>query len=104
MGVTSFGSIFGCDRGFPAAYTKVAAYLDWISDETGIESHQEVSNAMLLDKYLRDYNNKMRKRKEEYYTDATADPFDVEPIYHDMQRFGEMKFISDHASAFYEMM
>ncbi|CAD7004219.1 chymotrypsin BI [Ceratitis capitata] len=58
IGITSFGSIHGCDLGYPAAFTKVASYLDWISDETGIESWHESSNAIVFKKLLKDYERK----------------------------------------------
>lgn len=41
VGITSFGSVLGCDRGYPAAFTKVASYMDWISDETDIDAEDE---------------------------------------------------------------
>ncbi|XP_055910849.1 uncharacterized protein LOC129945214 [Eupeodes corollae] len=44
IGLTSFGSVFGCDKGYPAAYTKIVSYLDWILDETGIEIEYKSSD------------------------------------------------------------
>lgn len=41
VGITSFGSVLGCDRGYPAAFTKVASYMDWISDETDIDTEED---------------------------------------------------------------
>lgn len=35
-GIVSFGSIFGCEVGYPAGFTRVTEYLDYISDTTGI--------------------------------------------------------------------
>ncbi|XP_076042405.1 chymotrypsin BI-like [Oratosquilla oratoria] len=35
-GVVSFGSSAGCELGYPAAFTRVTAYLDWIETNTGI--------------------------------------------------------------------
>lgn len=59
IGLTSFGSIFGCDRGYPAAFTKVASYLDWINDHTGVMANEEFgSNAVLFKQYLKNYANK----------------------------------------------
>ncbi|XP_013116997.2 brachyurin [Stomoxys calcitrans] len=55
VGITSFGSIFGCDRGYPAAFTKVASYLDWIVDVTGIDPSQDVSKAIKFNKLMKDY-------------------------------------------------
>lgn len=49
IGLTSFGSIFGCDRGYPAAYTKVVSYLDWILDITGLDSYWNPKYASLVD-------------------------------------------------------
>lgn len=57
IGVTSFGSIFGCDRGYPAAFTKVASYLDWIWDETGINPNVDLS------KRYHNYNKKANSNK-----------------------------------------
>ncbi|KAH8278832.1 hypothetical protein KR018_010214, partial [Drosophila ironensis] len=36
VGVTSFGSASGCQSGYPAVFTRVTGYLDWIRDNTGI--------------------------------------------------------------------
>ncbi|XP_023293223.2 serine protease 1-like [Lucilia cuprina] len=36
VGLTSFGSILGCEKGFPAAFTRVTSYLEWINEHTGI--------------------------------------------------------------------
>ncbi|XP_067648241.1 brachyurin [Eurosta solidaginis] len=58
IGLTSFGSIHGCNLGYPAAFTKVSSYLDWISDETGIEYWHENSNAISFKNILRDYAKK----------------------------------------------
>ncbi|XP_036220425.2 brachyurin [Bactrocera oleae] len=58
VGLTSFGSIHGCNLGYPAAFTKVASYLDWINDETGIELWHESSNAIVFKKMLKDYERK----------------------------------------------
>ncbi|XP_045499628.1 brachyurin-like [Colias croceus] len=30
IGITSFGASAGCDKGFPAAYTRVTSYVSWI--------------------------------------------------------------------------
>lgn len=35
VGITSFGSITGCDGGRPAAFTRVSKHLDWIRQHTG---------------------------------------------------------------------
>ncbi|XP_004524583.1 serine protease 3-like [Ceratitis capitata] len=37
IGVTSYGAIEGCELGFPAAFTRVSSYLDWIKEHTGVE-------------------------------------------------------------------
>lgn len=36
VGITSFGSILGCDKGFPSVFTRISSYLDWISDNTNV--------------------------------------------------------------------
>ncbi|XP_013100296.1 serine protease 1 [Stomoxys calcitrans] len=36
IGLTSFGSSAGCEKGFPAAFTRLTSYLDWIKVNTGI--------------------------------------------------------------------
>ncbi|EDV44065.1 uncharacterized protein Dana_GF16221 [Drosophila ananassae] len=36
IGVTSFGSIYGCQVGAPAGFTRVTNYLEWIKEETDI--------------------------------------------------------------------
>lgn len=37
IGLTSFGSSFGCEKGWPAVFTRVSSYLDWISQRTGVK-------------------------------------------------------------------
>ncbi|KAK3875359.1 hypothetical protein Pcinc_019769 [Petrolisthes cinctipes] len=36
LGITSFGSSAGCEAGYPDAFTRVTAYLDWIQAQTGV--------------------------------------------------------------------
>ncbi|XP_037958777.1 serine protease 1-like [Teleopsis dalmanni] len=36
VGLTSFGAAAGCAKGYPAAFTRVTSYLDWIKSNTGI--------------------------------------------------------------------
>ncbi|KAH8380780.1 hypothetical protein KR200_010407, partial [Drosophila serrata] len=36
IGVTSFGAEDGCEIGFPAGFTRVTSYLDWIKTNSGI--------------------------------------------------------------------
>ncbi|KAM8710621.1 hypothetical protein ACLKA7_017273 [Drosophila subpalustris] len=36
VGVTSFGSLTGCNGGRPAAFTRVSAHLDWIRQQSGV--------------------------------------------------------------------
>ncbi|KDR11874.1 Chymotrypsin BI [Zootermopsis nevadensis] len=36
VGIVSFGSSAGCQRGYPAAFTRVTSYLSWISSNTGL--------------------------------------------------------------------
>lgn len=37
VGVVSFGAASGCTLNYPAVYTKVSSYLDWIQGKTGIK-------------------------------------------------------------------
>jgi len=37
IGVVSFGIAFGCERGFPHAYTRVTEYLDWIAANSNVQ-------------------------------------------------------------------
>ncbi|XP_034657606.1 serine protease 55 [Drosophila subobscura] len=87
VGITSFGSIYGCDRGYPAAFTKVASYLDWISDETGVNAHQDTTEAIFFDKYVRDYGKprqsrrleQRRQHEDQQEEDDQPDELDVHP-------------------------
>jgi secreted trypsin-like serine protease len=36
VGIVSFGATAGCEKGYPAGFTKVTSYLDWIESNTGI--------------------------------------------------------------------
>jgi len=36
VGIVSFGSSAGCEVGYPAGFTRVEYYLDWIKSETGM--------------------------------------------------------------------
>lgn len=36
IGLTSFGASAGCEKGYPAAFTRVTSYLNWIKTNTGI--------------------------------------------------------------------
>nr|AAL67441.1 collagenolytic serine protease [Paralithodes camtschaticus] len=36
VGITSFGASAGCEAGYPDAFTRVSAYLDWIQANTGV--------------------------------------------------------------------
>ncbi|KAK3875356.1 hypothetical protein Pcinc_019766 [Petrolisthes cinctipes] len=36
LGITSFGAAAGCEAGYPDAFTRVTAYLDWIQAQTGV--------------------------------------------------------------------
>ncbi|XP_039965385.1 serine protease 1-like isoform X9 [Bactrocera neohumeralis] len=38
IGLTSFGAAAGCAKGYPAAFTRVTSYLDWIKSNTGISA------------------------------------------------------------------
>jgi secreted trypsin-like serine protease len=35
-GVVSFGASAGCEAGYPAGFTRVTEYLDFIADTTGM--------------------------------------------------------------------
>jgi Secreted trypsin-like serine protease len=36
VGIVSFGSSEGCQRGYPAVFTRVTSYLNWIQYNTGL--------------------------------------------------------------------
>jgi hypothetical protein len=36
VGIFSFGSVAGCQRGYPVVFTRVGSYFNWISSITGI--------------------------------------------------------------------
>lgn len=36
VGVVSFGAAAGCEKGFPAGFTRVSSHTQWISDVTGL--------------------------------------------------------------------
>ncbi|XP_034484297.1 collagenase-like [Drosophila innubila] len=36
IGVMSYGSLHGCENGFPVVFTKVTSYLEWIKDISGV--------------------------------------------------------------------
>ncbi|XP_011185193.1 serine protease 1 [Zeugodacus cucurbitae] len=38
IGLTSYGARAGCAKGYPAAFTRVTSYLDWIKSNTGISA------------------------------------------------------------------
>ncbi|XP_055534400.1 brachyurin-like [Wyeomyia smithii] len=37
IGIVSFGSTEGCEKGLPAVYTRVSYYLNWIEDHTNVK-------------------------------------------------------------------
>jgi len=40
VGIASFVSSAGCTQGYPAAFTRVTSYLNWISSTTGVRFDQ----------------------------------------------------------------
>ncbi|XP_017861595.1 PREDICTED: serine proteases 1/2-like [Drosophila arizonae] len=36
IGATSFGLSLGCEKNFPAVFTRITSYLDWIEDHSGV--------------------------------------------------------------------
>ena len=36
VGVVSFGASAGCEKGFPAGYSRVSSYTQWLTDNTGL--------------------------------------------------------------------
>ena len=36
VGLTSFGSSFGCEAGLPDAFTRISYFRDWIMEKTGV--------------------------------------------------------------------
>ena len=36
IGLTSFGAVAGCEKGWPAVFTRITSYLEWIHFNTGI--------------------------------------------------------------------
>ncbi|XP_039965302.1 serine protease 1-like [Bactrocera neohumeralis] len=37
VGLTSYGAADGCELGYPAAFTRITSYLDWIKEHSGVE-------------------------------------------------------------------
>jgi len=35
VGIVSFGSVYGCQNGYPVGFTRVTSYLNWIESNTG---------------------------------------------------------------------
>jgi secreted trypsin-like serine protease len=44
LGIVSFGSSAGCELGYPAGFTEVTQYLDWISEKTGLDVSGDENN------------------------------------------------------------
>ena len=36
VGIVSFGSLYDCTVGYPAVFTRVTSYLDWITSNSGV--------------------------------------------------------------------
>nr|AYV99595.1 venom polypeptide [Dolopus genitalis] len=36
VGLTSYGKVYGCEKGYPVIFTRVSFYLNWIHEKTGI--------------------------------------------------------------------
>lgn len=71
VGITSFGSIFGCDRGYPAAFTKVASYLEWICDETGIDPNIDISKTVQFKKPIKGHLHVKKKKLSSNFSQIT---------------------------------
>ncbi|TMW53599.1 hypothetical protein DOY81_001363 [Sarcophaga bullata] len=71
VGITSFGSIFGCDRGYPAAFTKVASYLEWIWDETGIDPNVDISKTVQFKKPFKGHPHVKKKKLSSNFSQIT---------------------------------
>ncbi|KAH8371573.1 hypothetical protein KR093_008092, partial [Drosophila rubida] len=39
IGATSFGLALGCAKGYPAVFTRITSYLQWIEDKSGVQRH-----------------------------------------------------------------
>lgn len=37
VGIVSFGSSLGCEYGYPNGFARVTEFLDWISQESGLD-------------------------------------------------------------------
>lgn len=46
-GVTAFGALRACDRGFPSAFTRVLNFADWIERETGLNLREHCSDGAI---------------------------------------------------------
>jgi len=46
------------------AFTKVASYLDWIIDETGVISYQDTTEAIFFNQYVRDYGKPLETEEQ----------------------------------------
>jgi len=43
-GLTAFGALKACDRGFPSAFTRLSSYGDWIEQSTGVNLRAHCAN------------------------------------------------------------
>ncbi|KAH8345947.1 hypothetical protein KR067_010230 [Drosophila pandora] len=48
IGVTSYGKKTGCTKGYPAVFTRVTSYLDWIQDVSGIVKHHVAKKDIII--------------------------------------------------------